>query len=484
MRLSIKPISKSLLVAASLVLINACSLAPEYRRPDAPVAPTWPQAATTTATDSPATELGWDAFLGDARLQRLVALALENNRDLRVAVLNVEAARAQYRIQRADQLPGVNVQGDGLRQRLPDELTFPGAPAQQSQYTVGLGITGFELDLFGRVRSLKDAALAQYLATEEASRSARLSLVAAVADAYLRERAAAEQLDLLHKTLATWENSYGLTELRFKQGESSELDLRQSESLVKTARSELARFTRMRAQEQNALVLLIGQPLPQDLPAPRSLREQDLVTDVAPGLPSDLMTQRPDIRAAEQQLIAANAQIGAARAAFFPRIALTGAYGSASTELSGLFDGGSGYWSFTPRITLPIFQGGRNRAGLDLAKTRSHIAVAQYERAIQTAFREVADGLAARATFDEQIGLQESLVQTSARRLELSDMRYRSGVDSYLDMLDAQRSLYAAEQSLLETRYYRLSNLIGLYKALGGGGERQQDIRTAATTAD
>ncbi|ODU72505.1 MAG: multidrug transporter, partial [Bordetella sp. SCN 68-11] len=414
------------------------------------------------------------------RLQRLIALSLENTRDLRVAVLNIEAARAQYGVTRADQFPGVNANANGTRQRTPGDLSYSGRSTIGSQYQVNLGVTAFELDLFGRVRSLSQAALAQYLASEETRRSTQISLVAQLANAYLNERSSDELLALAQRTLKTRQDSYGLIKLRYDAGAASELELQQAESLVQSALSEQAIAERNRAQATNAMVLLVGQPLPADLPAPRPLSEQALLADVPVGLSSDLIERRPDIRSAEQQLRSTNASIGAARAAFFPRISLTGAFGTASSQLSGLFDSGSLAWSFAPQISLPIFDGGRNRANLDLAEVRKNVAVAQYEKTIQTAFREVADALDAKGTYDRQIQSQQTLVDASRRSLELSDMRYRNGVDSYLQLLDSQRALFTAEQSLLQARTQRLNNLVGLYKSLGGGWEENTVAAKAA----
>ncbi|RZS81774.1 AdeC/AdeK/OprM family multidrug efflux complex outer membrane factor [Pigmentiphaga kullae] len=471
----------SLVAVAVAALLGGCSLIPTYERPAAPVEADFSAHGAAPAGAQPATaDIGWRQFFGDERLQRLIALSLENNRDLRVAVLNIEAARAQYGVTRADQFPGINANANGTRQRTPGDLSYSGRSTIGSQYQVNLGVTAFELDLFGRVRSLSQAALAQYLASEETRRSTQISLVAQLANAYLNERSSDELLALAQRTLKTRQDSYGLIKLRYDAGAASELELQQAESLVQSALSEQAIAERNRAQATNAIVLLIGQPLPADLPAPRPLSEQGLLADVPVGLSSDLIERRPDIRSAEQQLRSANASIGAARAAFFPRISLTGAFGTASSQLSGLFDSGSLAWSFAPQISLPIFDGGRNRANLDLSEARKNIAVAQYEKTIQTAFREVADALDAKGTYDRQIQSQQTLVDASRRSLELSDMRYRNGVDSYLQLLDSQRALFTAEQSLLQARTQRLNNLVGLYKSLGGGWEENTVAAKAA----
>jgi multidrug efflux system outer membrane protein len=335
-------------------------------------------------------------------------------------------------------------------------------------YQVGLNLAAFELDFFGRVRSLNEAALSQYLATEEAQRAAQISLVAEVAKAYLAERAFAEQQELAQRTLNSRESGYKLAQQRFEVGASSALDLRQNEVLVQTARASLATLVRQRAQAQNALTLLTGRPF-AELPPARSLSEQNIVAELPAGLPSDLLVRRPDIRASEQQLMASNANIGAARAAFFPRISLTAGIGSTSTELGNLFEAGTRTWSFVPQLILPIFDAGRNRANLSLAEVRNNIAVANYEKTIQTAFREVSDALVARGAIDEQIDAQRRVLEAQADRLKLAELRYQNGVASSLDLLDAQRELFSAEQSLVQARLLRLTNAVDLYRSLGGG---------------
>lgn len=460
-----KNLLTTLSVAAALA---GCTMTPAYERPASSVAASWSH--TTSGNDAQlAADIGWRSFFSDARLQKLIEMSLVNNRDLRIAILNIEQARAQYRIQRADLLPTLDGAASGARQRLPAAFALPGQSNITDQYNVGLSVTSFELDLFGRVRSLKDAALNQYLSTVEARKSAQISLVSEVANAYLLERATDEKLQLVRETLATRKASRDLIARRFTAGISSDLELSQAEALVQSALAELARYDRQGKQARNALTLLVGEPLPSNLPAPQSLSAQTLLEDFSAGLPSQLIERRPDILAAEKDLQAENANIGAARAAFFPRISLTGAFGTVSTELSGLFDPGSSSWSFMPQITLPIFDAGRNAANLDVTEVRKNIAVARYEKTIQTAFREVADGLAARATLGEQIKAQEAAVAASRRSFSLSDYRYRKGIDSYLTLLDAQRSLFASEQALVDARLLRLTSLVDLYRALGGG---------------
>ncbi|TMS56942.1 efflux transporter outer membrane subunit [Imbroritus primus] len=479
----------SVLLAAGI--LSGCTLAPRYERPAAPVASAFPDApagyiATTSGQETRrAMDIGWREFFRDARLQALIAAALENNRDLRTAALRIEEARALYNVQSADLLPTINGTAGYTRSRTPGSVSPFGVTTTTSQYQVGLSLASFELDFFGRVRSLNNAALAQYLATEEAQRAAHLSLVAEVAKAYLAERAYAEQLTLAQDTLKSRESSYDLAKKRFDVGASSALDLRQAETLVESARVSAATLTRQQAQANNALAVLVGKPLGElgTLPEPTALSSQAVLTDIPAGAPSDLLTQRPDIRQAEQQLLSANANIGAARAAFFPRITLTSSIGTASNELSGLFDGGTRAWTFAPSLVLPIFDWGRNMANLTLSEVRKDIAVANYEKTIQTSFREVADALVARGTFDAQVDSQQKVRDAQAERLKLADLRYRNGVASYLELLDAQRELFSADQALVQARQARLVNAIDLYKALGGGLSETGPLAAASAPA-
>ena len=444
------------------LLAGCASMAPPYERPAAPVADTFPdaQAAGAPAT-MPASEIEWQRFFVDPRLKRLIELALQNNRDLRIAVLNVERVRAQYQIQRSEQLPTVLLGATGLAEPNRD------GNGSTSYYTAGLNITGYELDLFGRVRSLTDAALQQYFASEEARKAAQISLVATVANTYLTLLADELQLEVTRKTLDTREQSYRLLKLKLDNGASSDYEVAQALSLVEGARAALALFTRQRAQDHNALELLIGQPLPADLPPGLPLQGQGLLAELPAGLPSQLLAQRPDVRQAERQLQAANANIGAARAAFFPRITLTGSVGLASEDLGGLFDNRA--WQFAPRITLPIFDAGANQANLELSQANRDIAVAQYERSIQTAFREVADSLAGRATLGEQLRAQQAQVQAEETRFRLADLRFQNGASSYLDVLEAQRALFQSQQAAVVVQAAQQQNLVTLYKVLGGG---------------
>lgn len=461
-----KALRNGMLGAVAAASLAGCSFAPVHERPAAPVASTW-STSDPVATDSQgrAADIPWQRFFADARLQRLIDLALANNRDLRVAVLNIEQVRAQYQIRRADQFPTLNAAATGSRQ--------PNASGgTTSLYSVGFTTTAYELDFFGRVANLKDAALAQYLATEESRKTAQISLVAAVASGWLNLLADEALLDLTRQTLASREESLRLVKLRFDNGASSEIDYRLAESLTEGARVVLAQLRRQRTLDENALVLLLGQPLPAGLELADpvgGLAGAMAQGDLPAGLPSEVLTRRPDILAAEQQLLAANANIGAARAAFFPRITLTAGVGTASGQLSGLFESGSFGWTFAPQLVLPIFDAGRNQAGLDVAKVNREIAIAQYEKAIQSAFREVADALGGRAALADQLRAQQAQTDAEAARFRLADLRYRNGVASSLDQLDAQRSLFAAQQAVLQTRLLQLQNQVALYKALGGG---------------
>jgi multidrug efflux system outer membrane protein len=464
----------SLPIALAVAALAAgCSFEPHYQRPAPPVPATFPvggvyQSQPPSPGALPAPDLGWHEFFIDPRLQKLVELALRNNRDLRVSSLNVQEAAAQYQIVRAGLFPSINATAEEDKSRVPKSLALLNRTVS-NEYSVGLGAASWELDFWGRIRSLKDQALAQYLATAQARKAAEISLVGQVGDQYLTVVAFDEQLKVTQETLTTAEASYKLAKLQFDIGTGSELDLREAEGVVEQARANLASQARSRAQAENALTLLVGEPLPADLPAALPLDSQAILSDVPAGLPSDLLTRRPDIMQAEQTLLAANANIGAARAAFFPAISLTGQLGTASLTMGSLFKPGSVAWSFSPQITLPIFDAGTNKANLDISHLEKNAAIAQYEKAIQTAFREVSDGLAARGTYDDQIKSLERFVFAEQRRLDLSELRYKNGVDSYLTVLTAQTDLYTAQQTLITARMQRLTNLVDLYQALGGG---------------
>ncbi|KFO67828.1 multidrug transporter [Smithella sp. SCADC] len=453
-------------------LLGGCTLAPEYTRPASPVPDQLPKSSayqeTRTGTSAPtAAELSWREFIIDKKMQKIVETALKNNRNLRIAALNVKRARAYYGIQRAELLPSVNGVGSWYQDRVPADLSSTGSVLKSERYDVNLGITSWEIDFFGRIRSLKDQALEQYLATDQARRSAQISLVSAVAQAYTALAADREALQVSSSTLKAQETTYDLIKKRYNAGIASELDLRRAQSQVDSARGDVARYTQLVAQDENALNLLVGSPLPQEL-LPLDLKNVMPPKEISADLSSEVLLQRPDVLAAEHQLKATNANIGAARAAFFPRIALTASAGTASADLSGLFKSGSGAWTFAPQIVMPIFDA-RTWYAYDVTKVEKEMSIAEYEKAIQSAFREVADALAERRAVNQRLTAQQSLVDASAATYRLSEARYTKGIDSYLPVLDAQRSLYGAEQGLITLRLARINNFITLYKSLGGG---------------
>jgi len=462
-------------IIAIVIFLGGCTLAPKYKQPKAPVPDKWPQGdvykKAGVSKEAPRVwELRWEDFFADPGLKAIVRMALKNNRDLRLAALNVERARALYGVQRAELFPAVSAVGSGAKQRSSSDLTPPGVPRTTKQFSVNLGITSWEIDFFGRIRSLKEQALEEYLATEQARRSAQIALVAEVARAYLALAADRGNLKLARSTLDTQQGIYDLIRRQYEVGLANELDLRRAQTQVDAARGDVARLMRLVAQDQNALNLLAGSPAPEDL-LPTDLASVSPLRDISPGLSSEVLLRRPDIMAAEHQLKAAYAFIGAARAAFFPRISLTTSLGTASNELSGLFDSGNGAWSFAPQVAMPIFDA-RTWAALRVSKTVRKIALTQYEKVIQTAFREVADSLAAQGTVDRQVKAQQSLVNALAETHRLSVNRYTNGIDSYLGVLDAQRTLYAARQGLIALRLAKLANQVRLYAVLGGGGHQ------------
>jgi multidrug efflux system outer membrane protein len=465
------PVFKAAALAMTVLAGGCAVLEPQLPAADAGIPAQWPLPATTmassptgaaAATGTVTADIGWRDFFVDANLEELIAQALAHNRDLRIAVLNVERARAQYQVQRADRVPSLGLNAALVR-------TGGDLVRVTDTYNVGLGITQFELDAFGRVRSLSQAALQRYFAEEEARRSAQLSLVAEVANVYLTLAADKDQLRLAEATLRTREEAHRLTEKRHEFGAVSALDVNQSRTLVEGARADMARFAGQVARDENALTLLVGaQVAPSLLPA--SLDDQVTGLDALPaGLPSEVLLRRPDVLQAEHSLRAANANIGAARAAFFPSISLTGTIGTTSGELSGLFESGTQTWSFIPQINLPIFEGGRLRANLGVARADRDIALAEYERSIQVGFRETADALALTATLMQQHAALQALVDAAVRAEALARARYEAGRDSYLVRLEAQRTLYVAQQALIETRLAEQSNRVTLYKVLGGG---------------
>lgn len=429
----------------------------------------------STAQATPGIEqLGWREFFTDTRLRELIVQALENNRDLRIAMQRVSEARGLYGIQRADRLPGISADATASRSRVPAALSPNGQASTANQFEATLNLSAWELDFWGRVRSLTMAALESYLATEEARSAIVISLIAQVATTYLFERELDERIAIAQQTLTTREDSYRIAKRRYEVGYASKLDAAQADALLNQARADRASLLRQRDQNHNALTLLVGIPVVTQENRPLSQIERDFVRTLSAGLPSDLLLNRPDIRAAEHRLKAANANIGAARAAFLPRIMLTGNLGTASVDLSLLFGAGSSIWSFSPSLTLPIFDGGRNRANLDVTKARSNIAVADYERTIQGAFREVADALAERHWLTEQVIAQQATLAAQTERASLAGLRYQNGAAPYLEVLDAERDRFAAEQALVQVRRALLSSIVNLYAALGGG-----DVHTA-----
>ena len=439
------------------LFLTGCSLAPDYQRPAAPI----PASYETTSKATAQQATGWQQVFTDPALQKLIDTALQNNRDLRVAILNVEAYQAQYRIQRAAQLPTVTASGAQTRQ-----LSYG---AISNKDTATIGISAYELDLYGRLKNLKDQALENYLAQEETQRSTQLTLIANVATAYMTLLADQDLLQLTEQTAKSYAQSYQLTEQRYRAGISSSLDLSQSRSSLESVNTSLAQYRRQVALDKNALRLLVGTEIPTGLSAGLPAQDLTLLTPLSAEVPSSLLTRRPDVLAAEHALKAANANIGAARAAFLPTISLTANAGSTSSSLNKLFDGGSGSWLFEPSIDLPIFDWGTREAQLDVAKIQEKVEVATYEKAIQTAFREVADGLVAQDGYNDQLQAQQALVDATRSYYQQAQNRYEKGVDSYLTLLDAQRSLFTAEQGLVSTRLALLSNRVSLFKALGGG---------------
>jgi multidrug efflux system outer membrane protein len=458
---------KSLIIALGTALAG-CSLMPDYQRPELPVAAQWPQTAQPDGLRK-ATELDWRNFFPDQRLQALIAAALEHNRDMRIAAARVEEARSLHDITRADRWPSVDAAAGGQLARTPGDLSSTGKAVTSRRYDIGLSLLSFELDFWGRVKSLDEAALASFLATEEARRALRLSLISEVANAYFTLLEMEERTRLAHETVNSREETRTMISRRREVGLAGDLDFLQADGALELVRAELASLQRQQATAANALVLLVGQQ-PSSLPEGRALPDQAIVADLAADLPAEVLLQRPDVVAAEKRLMAANANIGAARAAFLPRISLTAGLGTASSALSGLFAGGSESWIFQPALRLPLFDGGRSAAGVDLAEARKVIAVAEYEKTIQQAFREVADLLAAHTYLVEQLRAQQAAEKAQSERLRLAEARYKAGISSHLEVLDAQRESFAAQQATVQTRRARLTAAAQLYKALGGGG--------------
>jgi outer membrane protein, multidrug efflux system len=464
------------MLAATCLVLGGCTMTPEYSRPEAPIPDQWPEGRAyqeiELTVDAPAAaELDWRLFFIDEHLQDIIVTALHNNRDLRLAALNVERTRALYGVQRAELLPAANAIGAGARQGRSVDLINPAESRTVEQYSLDLGIASWEIDFFGRIRSLEEQALKEYLATEEARRSAQITLVSEVARVYLNLAADRERLELARSTYEAQQESFGLIRKQYTVGLATELDLSRVQTQVEIARGDIARFTQTAAQNRNALNLLAGFPIPEGL-LPDGLTAIHPAGGFFTGLSSEALLNRPDIMAAEYRLKGAYAFIGAARAAFFPRVSLTTSVGTASDDLSGLFGSGSGTWSFAPRITIPIFDA-RTHAAYRVSKAQRDIALAHYEKTIQSAFREVADVLAIQGTIGQQLSAQQSLTDAAEKTHRLSNERYLKGIDSYLGVLDAQRSLYAAQQGLISLRLTKLANEIHLYAVLGGGGKEE-----------
>ena len=459
-------------------MLGGCNLAPQYNRPDAPVSDRF-HAGTAYLQDqeqineTPVSDMHWQMFFKDEKMCKVILLALENNRDLRIAAQNIERARALYGIRQADRLPTVNVTGNGSQQRVPADLSSTGERMTAEQYSVDVGFASWEVDLFGRLKNLSDQALEEFFATQEARQATQILLVSSVADAYMTLAADRETLALAQTTLQAQEDSYNLIKRRFEGGASAEIDVYRAQSQVDSAKQSVARYSQLVAQDENAINFLVGTAVPTEL-LHESIAQVSPPDSIAIDLSSQVLLNRPDIRAAEHRLKAANANIGAARAAFFPRITLTAAAGTASSELSGLFESGSGTWSFGPQISLPIFDPSL-RADLKVSEVDRNIALAEYEKSIQQSFREVADALAVHDAINEQLDAQESYVYAVEQTYRLSNLRYTKGLDNYLSVLDSQRSLYAAQQDLVALRLLKISNQITLYEVFGGGWQQPME---------
>lgn len=469
---NVKPIILALAVSVAL---SACkSLAPQYEQPQVSVPESF-KYDTAKQSAIQAASLGWQDYFADPRLHRLIEIALERNTDLRTAALNAEALRKQYMITRADGLPSINASGSAARTRTAKDLSSTGNSYTRNSYSIGLGVTSYELDLFGKARSNQDAALESYFNSAASRDSTHLSLVASVAKAYFNERYAEESMALAQRVLKSREQTYRLTQLKHQAGVVSAVDLRQQEALIESAKADYASAVQSKEQASNALAILLNQPIPTDLPKGLALSKQFKVSKLPAGLSSDVLLNRPDIRAAEHALKQANANIGAARAAFFPSISLTSTIGMGSTELSGLFRGSNRTWTFAPSINIPIFNWGSLQASLDAAKIRQEIQVVNYEAAVQSAFRDVADALVAREQLEQAHIAKQRQSKAYADNLRLVNLRYQHGVSSALDLLDAERSNYSANTTLLASQLSRLENMADLYKALGGGLKRFTD---------
>lgn len=463
-------IKTGLTTLAAALFLAGCSLAPVYERPAAPIPAQFDTTVPQTTDSAALDQLGWQEFFTDPQLHALIELALENNRDLRIAVDRIAEARAQYGITSSERLPTFGVGGNAQVTRNPADLRQggPDAPAISRYFQAGVGITAFELDFFGRVRNLSEAAYEQYLATEQAQRTVRINLVAQIAEAYFKMRSAEQLYQLTLATEQSRGRSYRLVQVRYEVGSASDLELHQARMQLDSARADQQQMLRAEKQARNALMLLVGTELPTDLPEPAQFGSQQVVADIPVGLPSSLLERRPDILAAEHQLRAAYANIGAARAAFFPNVSITGLFGLASPSFSALFDSGHTYWQYAPQITMPLFSGGVS-GSLDLAEARQSIAVSTYEKTIQTAFKEVADALAGEETYAKQLDALRATQTSAAETLRLANLRYETGIDSFLQVQTAEINLYATQQRFVQLGMESLLNRVMLYKALGGG---------------
>ncbi len=463
--------NKSLSLLLLVLLLAGCSMTPQYRQPQAPVAQNWPTGDSYLENEAGfPSEISWQDYVQSATLKELIGRVLENNRDLKVAALNIEQAQAAYRIQKTNLTPTITANGSATRAGVPDDTSTTGRGYTYTSVSANVALASYELDFFGRVRSLNEQALETYLATEEALVSARISLIAETANAYLGYLADQKLLQLARETRNTQQETYEVIKRQFEVGSATQLDVAQAATAVESARVSIAQYTRQLAQARNALVYLAGGPVDDLLNGDETIDSISFMTNLPAGLPSEVLLSRPDIRQAEHQLKAANADIGAARAALYPTISLTGSFGLASDSLDGLLHSGARYaWNFTPSLTIPIFNRGRLKASLAVAEVKEKIAAAQYEQAVQTAFREVADQLAARGTYQAQLDAQNALVAATGQAYELSRARYENGIDDFLTVLDSQRSLFAAQQGAVSVKQAYLANLVSLYKVLGGG---------------
>lgn len=458
-------------ITAALVLAG-CSFAPKYEQPALPVADAYADQSTASAQDDAARfeQLGWQAVFTDPQLQALIELALANNRDLRIAIQRIQEAHAQFGIAQSDRLPTLGVGGAGQVTRNPADLRAGGAdsPAISRFFQAGVGVTTFELDFFGRVRNLSEAAYEQFLATEQARLTVHINVVAQMAEAYFRWRSAQQLSQLMASTLESRERTLKLVNTLYEVGTASALELHQAQLQLDTVKADIQQMKRVEMQAYNAMTLLVGTTIPDDLPAAAPFSREQVIADIPVGLPSSLLERRPDIVAAEHQLKAAYANVGAARAAFFPNISITGLLGFASSSLGSLFNGGHGYWQYSPQITMPLFAGGVKGA-YDLAQARQNIAISTYEKTIQVAFKEVSDALAGEATYAEQLNALRQMEHSAAETLRLANLRYETGIDSFLQVQTAEINLYSAQQLFVQTGMESLLNRVMLYKALGGG---------------